>query len=727
MSYAGLRRVFFILTLLVGGIAKADLAQPVKVQIVEREPGLYAVKWQVPRVLPVHAMPVPDLGEDAKPVGSRKITDHPGGWSNRQSFRITGDLFGRKVGLRYPYHNPSLSALIRVDLLSGEQYAHWLSPADEYWQVPAGSRGPLQDFLMDSHQGTLSGLKHIVTQWFHLAFVFVIALAGRWRDAVKWVTVFLVAQIAGILIASFWSGNLQGGFGELGLVVAVLLMAAENLKSAPDLRKITLFAGLAGLWHGVGMNALLPEASWAHVLGAVVGMDGALLVLSGIGAMLVERALRSMPGVKKVLVYGTASATVCMALVLFPHMRSSMAGTRAVASTLPAGPAQANDTPASRAVAPQNRNTPLQSFVSIGAFEVRHEVLMRWRDLAYLIDPAHSRSSVIDPVVQPEIKMRISDFVADHCILSINGDSATPLFRRVDFVTADPKGIWPRIEPVPESLKSALVGVTFAYATSTTPDQVMISWQGVYGAAESVPVSVTDPEATASVTLRADNPQANWTNELVEDPLPNVRSATIEPELLHVPTVSLILLVSGLILYSLPRLRTRTGSYLSAGRLLFLAASLTVPIAQLAVVLPSGEGATPSAGQARRILARMLPNVYRAFEFGEEGAVYDRLALTVTGNTLTDIYLAHRGALEMTERGGARARVEAVEVKDAHSVSKSGEGFVAQARWTVGGTVTHFGHRHFRQNMYDAHVHVVPVDGVWKLSKLEVLEQQRIR
>ena len=123
----------------------------------------------------------------------------------------------------------------------------------------------------------------------------------------------------------------------------------------------------------------------------------------------------------------------------------------------------------------------------------------------------------------------------------------------------------------------------------------------------------------------------------------------------------------------------------------------------------------------------MLPNVYRAFEFREESAVYDRLAVSVTGDTLTDVYLEHRRALEMVERGGARARVEAVEVSDVKSVEAGTDGGLdAEATWTVGGTVTHFGHRHFRQNRYDARVTLVPVEGNWKIRAIELLDEVRI-
>ena len=132
--------------------------------------------------------------------------------------------------------------------------------------------------------------------------------------------------------------------------------------------------------------------------------------------------------------------------------------------------------------------------------------------------------------------------------------------------------------------------------------------------------------------------------------------------------------------------------------------------------------------EAKTILARVLPNVYRALEARTESAVFDRLALSVTGETLSDVYLDHRKALQMEERGGARARVEAVEVIDVAAVEPlDSGGFAAEADWTIGGTVTHFGHRHFRQNRYSARVTVVRDDGSWKLRDVEILDEERLR
>ena len=132
--------------------------------------------------------------------------------------------------------------------------------------------------------------------------------------------------------------------------------------------------------------------------------------------------------------------------------------------------------------------------------------------------------------------------------------------------------------------------------------------------------------------------------------------------------------------------------------------------------------------RTRTVVGALLHNVYRAFEFRAESDAYDRLAVSVTGDTLSEIYLEHRRALQMEERGGARARVEAVEVPQVRSVREAAEGgFEVEAVWLVGGNVTHYGHRHFRQNRYDARVALVPVEGTWKIRSIELFDEERIR
>jgi len=123
----------------------------------------------------------------------------------------------------------------------------------------------------------------------------------------------------------------------------------------------------------------------------------------------------------------------------------------------------------------------------------------------------------------------------------------------------------------------------------------------------------------------------------------------------------------------------------------------------------------------------LLTGVYRSFDLRDEEAIYDRLAISVTGERLTELYLQSRRALELQNRGGARARVDQVEVHEVRSVRRDGDGgFRVEATWTVSGSVNHFGHVHYRQNRYDAALHLVAVDGAWKLRDIEILDERRV-
>ena len=219
-----------------------------------------------------------------------------------------------------------------------------------------------------------------------------------------------------------------------------------------------------------------------------------------------------------------------------------------------------------------------------------------------------------------------------------------------------------------------------------------------------------------------------WTNELIDDPVPTVTGTAVEPPRLPVPLFSTLLLVGAVVLLVRSRRGAAAGFQFAAARIALASALLVAPFAQVSIALPAALAGGISDADARRTLAGVLPNVYRAFEFREESAVYDRLAVAVTGEVLGQVYLQQRHALEMEERGGARARVDAVEVVDVASIEPRDEGgFRVRASWTVGGSVTHFGHRHFRQNRYHAEVGLVPVDGLWKIGSIEVLEQERLR
>ena len=49
-----------------------------------------------------------------------------------------------------------------------------------------------------------------------------------------------------------------------------------------------------------------------------------------------------------------------------------------------------------------------------------------------------------------------------------------------------------------------------------------------------------------------------------------------------------------------------------------------------------------------------------------------------------------------------------------------------KTKWTATGSDGHWGHIHSRQNVYDAILTLAVVDGSWKITGIELLEEKRI-
>ena len=140
--------------------------------------------------------------------------------------------------------------------------------------------------------------------------------------------------------------------------------------------------------------------------------------------------------------------------------------------------------------------------------------------------------------------------------------------------------------------------------------------------------------------------------------------------------------------------------------------------------IPQGK---PSSEKAGVILNDLLTNVYRAFDRRNEEVVYDRLALSVTENQLTEIFIQNRQSMALENRGGAKASVDDVNIQELYTINHDENGgYVADAQWTVRGSVNHFGHTHYRQNQYRAFVSFGADKEIWKINNIEILDTKRL-
>lgn len=713
-------------------LARADVGPPAHMRITETEPGRYRVTWRVPTVLPARAVPRPQLPEGCEPVGEQSVTSQPGAWLFERTWTCGAPITGREIGIEYPFGDLALTTVARVDLLSGDRFARVISPGDPPWRLPEGTAAP--DPVGLSADAALAGVSHAFRSPVHLVFIVVAAALGL-AAAPLVITGFTAGQLVGVGMTAGPVPPLGGIPAEIIFAVAAVLLAREALRPEAQRRGILPLAVAAGLAHGLAVAGLVTselgggEAGIAASIIAALGTDAAHLV--GVGALFGLAHLLAGVGVPDRRRRGLAwaSGIVSMALAIglaFGGEPSSVDAAAPVSTALDSGPATASAGPGgSQRISPAAPNAPLQSFLAIEPFEIRHEAMVRLGPLAetFGLDP----DGTLEPLDQQAIQTTVTAFVLSRTTVSTDGSVVAALPRRADFMTVSPTGALPRVNPVPEPVADAVIGVVVAYPTDGMPQRVELDWEPFPDAIGQIPATLIDPESNRFELLTADLASLAWENRLSEDPIPTVEAIEVEPVKLPIPLLSIPLFLASLALLIAALMdRRRTLSFAGA-RVLLVLGLMVGPIAQTAVAMPGSASRAPSERQARRILAGLLPNIYRALEFRDESAIYDRLAVSVTGETLTDVYLEQRRSLEIEERGGAQARVEAVEVLEVDDVEETGAGFQARAIWHVGGMVTHFGHRHFRQNRYEALVGVVPVDGVWKIDGIEVLEQERIQ
>lgn len=708
----------------------ADVGPPVHLLVSERQPGRYHVQWRVPKALPPRAVPTPVLPESCQPAGRRTVVDQRDAWLLSQEWRCNETIAGQPLGMRYPFRDLTLTTVMKVDLLSGDRFAHLLQPGEVSWRLPEGTGAP--DVIGSAQRAIVAGGSHAASSWIHLVFLVIVASLGGVRRPIELVSAFTLGQLGGAVLGATTPLGPGAVPGEIALALLAVLLARESLQGMADHRRLSALVAVGGLVHGTALSALLsdslsrPGESLTAQLVAIVGMDAVHVAGAG-GLALVStwlvRQYTARP--QGALVYAGGVVSMASALGLALGAGAGAAGAVSASVVLPETTPGGASTQGSRRVSQAAPNAVIQSFLTVEPFEVRHEVMIRVVGVAQ--DLALDAASVIDPGSQPSIVRRLTELVRTGGAVTIDGEHIEPRLSRADFMLVDPTGALPRTSPVPEPVTAAVVGVIMVYPATDMAQTVSLTWDTDRAGVSAIPATVIDPESVANVVLTAGEPTLTWENRLLENPIPEIAQVPVEPVRLPLPILSIPMLALAIALLVAGARSFRRQWTFAAARVTLALAFLVGPLIETAVALPWTSGRRPSERQARRILAGALPNIYRALEFRDEAMIYDRLAVTVTGETLTDIYLQQRRALEAEERGGAQARVEAVEVLEARDITSLASGFNVRATWTVGGMVTHFGHRHFRQNRYDANIAMAPVNGTWRIQTIDVLEQERVQ
>jgi len=376
----------------------------------------------------------------------------------------------------------------------------------------------------------------------------------------------------------------------------------------------------------------------------------------------------------------------------------------------------------------------VMSFLYIEPYEVRHEILARVKDLSVWIDLGLRGDEFIEADENEMLKKRVGEFFLKQDKVLIDGKQLRPILDRTAFVKYSMTGSTFLVQPEQLPVNTAMVGVIITYLTKGIPQEVSNEWNLWSDRIQKVPADAIDPAGPFPSYVTPDENVLTWKNFLKTYQMPTVTQIELDESLttMKIPLASVLCLLAMLPLALQIRKRRQNAKPvgLHIGLVIFFMAgsALLYPLLKVAVAKPPVMAPKMTDKDAVFVLNSLLKNIYRSFDFREEEDVYDRLATSVSGDLLSEIYLQNRKSLVVTQAGGARARVKEVEILnvDVKHLDDRPLGLLFRATWTAMGSVGHWGHIHIRKNRYDADITVEPVDGAWKITGLELLEEKRI-
>lgn len=377
----------------------------------------------------------------------------------------------------------------------------------------------------------------------------------------------------------------------------------------------------------------------------------------------------------------------------------------------------------------------LLSYVYVEPYEVRHEILIRIRDLADFINFDLTNIKSFTPETLDEIKTQSITYFKTQPQMIIDNKTVTPIINKINFLETDQKGVFQVIQnPQVLELNSAIIGISLVYPVEKFPDKLSLNWNMFNNKIKVIPATITDPAGPFPYQITPDDRVLVWENSLTNYVIPQVEYVPVSNQF----TFPLGLLLGiGLSIYSLRIILTNKSHsksfhklYYGLPILLFFVSFVIhpYPFSQIKLGKPQFLVANVSEEEAQIIFTNLLKNIYRAFDFRDESDVYDKLAISLAGELLTDVYLQVNKSMEIENQGGSVATVEDIKITELKKEQSSSSGNQAfRTKWIASGTLEHWGHRHNRQNQYEAILTISPDNNTWKISDIELLSEVRIK
>jgi len=377
----------------------------------------------------------------------------------------------------------------------------------------------------------------------------------------------------------------------------------------------------------------------------------------------------------------------------------------------------------------RHHKSAMMSFLYIEPREVRHEALVRVRDLQEWTDLGLKGATTITADKKAQVKDRARAFFTTRNPLKVDKIAAKPVSSRAEFLKISLTGLQVIEDEKPIDLSTAILGVILSYPVKHLPKHVAVRWELFNERIKRIPATATDPAGPLLSFVQPSDPILEWQNHLLKYQEPKVSPVVLDDgRSIPIPLLSVVLLVlafgAALLALSPKLLSRRNWAVVSA-----LSVIAAIILFRLAIFELRNPFAGPPDEQASaQIVTRVLSNVNHAFIEKDEAALRKALGVIVAKQQLAQVESELRRALAIKVAGGGIAQVKAIEnltVKEIAALEDT-SGFRTVAQWTAKASAGHWGHAHRRTIRFRAHIEVVKVEGAWKLSGITIVDAKRV-
>jgi hypothetical protein len=703
-----------------------------KVRLIQLSDSTYVLEADVPQVL-LSSITQP-VFPDRFSMSDLSYTNESGWITLRLMYKTSGPPLSSADELLLQWNRNGVD--MTAQWLDGSTYKAMFNRSLGGIHIPIGELMTVERLTTDIlKEGFLLGINHFSFNGIHLLFVLLIVLSFPTTQSLK----FLLWYSSGHYLAMVIFETGLSGFDLLQvdlLTILFSLLLSYYLIYEKKIQYLGLLLGIIGVSHGL---------SYVHEIGDL-GLNKIQMVQTmfsfnlaiDLGHYLVAAFLILLlkwfgwEGLKKRWV-PIMTGGIAVFLILLVFKENVLSGNQKILAL------DNQYTPIIRV--PQSNsggrqiqrgtglmNTPIVTYLSVEPYEVRQEILLQANSFLDILDRTSDFEDEISIDYQEGIKEALEDSVALNTRVDIDGMRSDPAEIRTHFVILNRGGVSSRQVPVPEKIDRAIIGITLIYDIEAYPDTISVDWTLFPTTSQQIEASAVDPHGASTFMISESDNQFSWKNRLAGYKVPEIK--IIEIQRPAIPILSLAIWLSFILIlgYRLLIKKNEPGKVSLAVTFSMIVISfVSYPLMRVEMKLPFLPEGKPNMESANQIMKDLLTNVYLAFDRRNEDQVYDRLSLTVTGDQLADIYMQNRQSMAMESRGGARAKVDEVNIEEIHAVNRNDqEGFVADVLWTVRGSVNHFGHTHYRQNQYRALVSFMDIEDTWKISNIETLDERRL-